>query len=256
MSDSTAKVYFVAGATRGIGLALVGAIVSKDTSAKVYAGGRDPLGSKQLVDLAAKYPGRIEPVKYVAGDQEGNTALAAQIQKKHGHIDTIIANAAIGTSTGKVHENSVQNYEEHFSINVVGPIVLFQAFRDLLKASFLPRFIAISSMGGSIEALTQVRVDNAPYGVSKAALNWIIRKIHYENDWLVTFPQCPGAVDTDMLRRGVANDATGIMKEMLKAITLRQPDDVANSLVDIFAASTREKDGGQFHNIDGGRWPW
>ena len=103
-----------------------------------------------------------------------------------------------------------------FQVNVLGPIVLFQAFRDLLKASSLPRFIAISSGAGSIGMMDMVPMDMSSYGTSKVALNWVVRKIHFENDWLstspmllqlasnfstlatVAYPQCPGAVDTDM----------------------------------------------------------
>ncbi|KAF9475796.1 NAD(P)-binding protein [Pholiota conissans] len=249
MSTSTQQIYLVTGATRGIGLALVAAIAAKDTSGIVYAGGRNTSAAQDLVDLAKKYPGRIELVKYVAGDQAGNEALAREIQKKHGHIDVVIANAGISKTTGKVHETTAQNFEAHFATNVVGPIVLFQAFHDLLKVSSLPRFIAISSGAGSLELLAHANIDNAPYGMSKAALNWVIRKIHYENEWLVTFPQCPGPTDTDMY-------IPGNLKEAFAAIPLRKPDDVANALVEIFAVSTRDKDGGQFHNVDGGRWLW
>jgi hypothetical protein len=37
---------------------------------------------------------------------------------------------------------------------------------------------------------------------------------------------------------------------------MRQPSVAADILVDIFSASTREKDGGQFHNAEGGMHPW
>ncbi|KAF9471367.1 NAD(P)-binding protein [Pholiota conissans] len=254
MSDS--KIYFVAGATRGIGLALVAAIASKEPTAFIYAGGRNPSGSPQLVELAAKYPGRVELLKYVAGDKVGNEALAKEIEHKHGHIDTLIANAAIMKGMSEIHETSVQNYEEHFSVNVIGPIVLFQAFRDLLKASSLPRFVAITSGAGSIKMIEDAPMHTSSYGMSKAALNWIVRKIHYENDWLVAYPQCPGPVDTDMAHESATADKTGMMQEVFKKFTLRKPDVVANLLVDIIMASTREADGGQFHNIDGGRYPW
>jgi NAD(P)-dependent dehydrogenase (short-subunit alcohol dehydrogenase family) len=40
-----------------------------------------------------KYPERVEIVKYVAGEKEGNDAIAAEIKAKHGRVDTVIANA-------------------------------------------------------------------------------------------------------------------------------------------------------------------
>ncbi|KAF9472159.1 NAD(P)-binding protein, partial [Pholiota conissans] len=205
----------------------------------------------QLVELASKYPARIELVKYVAADKAGNEAIAKEIEKKHGHIDTVIANAGISNPPGKVHETSVENYEEHFSVNVLGPIVLFQAFRDLLKVSSLPRFIAISSGAGSIGMMDMIPMDMSSYGTSKAALNWVVRKIHFENDWLIAYPQCPGLVETDM-----GADTTVQREEFVKHFTLRQPHEAASILVGIIRESTREKDGGQFHNIDDGRYLW
>jgi hypothetical protein len=38
--------------------------------------------------------------------------------------------------------------------------------------------------------------------------------------------------------------------------TMRQPNVTADILVDIISVSTREKDGGQFHNIEDGRHQW
>lgn len=76
-------------------------------------------------------------------------------------------------------------------INVLGPIVLFQSVREVLKASVLPRFVPISSVGGSLGMLAPGTLDLTPYGTSKAALNWVARKIHYENEWLgACFPWC------------------------------------------------------------------
>ncbi|KAF8176061.1 NAD(P)-binding protein [Pholiota molesta] len=246
----SSQIYFIAGASRGIGLALVDAIASKDPSAIIYAGARDPTGgAAQLKELAAKYPGRVEVVKYVAGDKEGNDAIAAEIKAKHGRVDTVIANAGIANYGGKVHETPVDKFEEHFSVNVLGPLVLFQSIRAVLRASALPRFVPISSVSGSLAGIQPGGMDIATYGTSKAALNWVTRKIHFENEWLVAFPQCPGPVETDMSRPLLeGNDA-------LRSI-MRQPNVAADILVDIISASTREKDGGQFHSIEGGRHLW
>ncbi len=113
MSTTTAPIYFVAGASRGIGasisvynsmsfktylaicctgLALVNAIASTDPTAIVYAGARDT-SAAQIKEVAGKYPGRVVIVKYVAGDKEGNDAIATEIKGKYGRVDTVIANA-------------------------------------------------------------------------------------------------------------------------------------------------------------------
>ena len=56
-------------------------------------------------------------------------------------------------------------------------------------------------------------------------------------------------------KNGIAMAADPKLGEVLKSIC--RPANVAASiLIDIITASTREKDGGEFHNIDGGRHPW
>jgi NAD(P)-dependent dehydrogenase (short-subunit alcohol dehydrogenase family) len=73
-------------------------------------------------------------------------------------------------------------------VNVVGPLALFQAAYPLLKASTsTPRFVPISSTMGSIELGTKVPTDQMPYGVSKAALNWLTAKLRNEHEGLGEF---------------------------------------------------------------------
>lgn len=67
----------------------------------------------------------------------------------------------------------------------MGPVVLFQALHSLLRVSPQPRFITISvsvaCMGGPQVMLP---IGSAAYGASKAALNYVTRKLHLENNWL------------------------------------------------------------------------
>ena len=67
-------------------------------------------------------------------------------------------------------------------INTVGPLVLFQSTWPLLHASTLcPKFILISSVGGSISVGTEHNKFPA-YGASKAAANYLTRKLHFEHE--------------------------------------------------------------------------
>ncbi len=68
-------------------------ILETHDSAFVYAGVRNPDSASALKDLETKYPTRITVVKCVSADVEGNTALAREIEKRHGRVDTVIANA-------------------------------------------------------------------------------------------------------------------------------------------------------------------
>jgi hypothetical protein len=76
-------------------------------------------------------------------------------------------------------------------VNVNGPLVLFQATYPLLKASTAsPKFVPISSLAGSITDGTQMSVLALPYSTSKAALNFVTRKIHFEYDNMSKLQLC------------------------------------------------------------------
>ncbi|KAF8901121.1 hypothetical protein CPB85DRAFT_1256457 [Mucidula mucida] len=243
--SSTTKVYLVTGANRGIGLALVNEIASRnaDKDIAVIAAVRD-ISSQSIADISGKYPGKIHALKYVAGDAANNQALAEEIKAKFGHVDTVIANAAIGTQ-----------FEDHFHVNALGVVVLFQAFYGLLKASKEPKFIPISSSSGSITVSMGFPVATNAYGVSKIALNFIARRIHFENDWLVCFPLDPGPVDTDMGQLARKMDKSGALGALLDAIA-RTTEVAATKLIDVIEDATREKDGGEFVDLNGGRVTW
>jgi short-subunit dehydrogenase len=72
-------------------------------------------------------------------------------------------------------------------VNVNGTLVLFQATYALLKASTsTPKFVAVSSFIGSIAIGPTIPVKLVTYGASKAALNFVVRKMHQENEGLGT----------------------------------------------------------------------
>ena len=79
--------------TAYLGLGLVTQILQAHDDAFVYAGVRNPDNASALKDLELKYPNRIAVVKCVSADVEGNTALGSDIEKRHGRLDTVIANA-------------------------------------------------------------------------------------------------------------------------------------------------------------------
>jgi norsolorinic acid ketoreductase len=108
------------------------------------------------------------------------------------HLDVVIANAGIANYFGPVLTTPVDQFKEHLEVNAVGVLVLFQAVHDLLSASKNPKFVTISSPVGSIGHQELIPIPSTAYGASKAALNYLTRKIHFENPNLVVFPLSPG----------------------------------------------------------------
>jgi NAD(P)-dependent dehydrogenase (short-subunit alcohol dehydrogenase family) len=152
----------------------------------VFAGARNP--SPELEAIAAHHSDKVHIIKLTSGDEADNEAAVAEVQKVAGRLDVVIANAAIGMVTGPSLSTSSQAMAEHYAVNTIGPLVLFQATYPLLKASSsTPKFIPISSSGGSIEKRAGTPgLPYLAYGASKAALNYLARKLRADHEGLGT----------------------------------------------------------------------
>ena len=82
--------------------------------------------------------------------------------------------------------------QEHISINAVGSLVLFQAVLPLLQKASQPKFVVMGSALGSIGGMEKRPFPMSAYGVSEAAVHYLIRKIHFENKQLIAFAVDPG----------------------------------------------------------------
>lgn len=77
-------------------------------------------------------------------------------------------------------------------VNAIGPVYLFQAVVSLLQNAEKPKFVVITSVASSIGSMEDIPFTLTNYGTSKAAINYITRRIHFENEWLIAFPISPG----------------------------------------------------------------
>ncbi|EIN06166.1 NAD(P)-binding protein [Punctularia strigosozonata HHB-11173 SS5] len=251
MDSTTPTVWLVSGANRGIGLGIVTVLAAKPDTV-VFVGARNPSAAKDLHALADKYPGKLHVVKLVSGDRQGNDAAVEEIKRLAGRLDVVVANAGVLSSVNRVLDESPEAVREHMEVNLIGTLVLFQATYPLLLASTKsPKFIPITSFGGSIALSPPVPMKLFSYCASKAALNWMARKLHseHERDGLVVFPLNPGAVDTEM-------SVTARQGETLAHVEFVPAEVVAGQIVNTIEEATRESAGGQFLDYDGKRLEW
>ncbi|THZ81901.1 NAD(P)-binding protein [Aureobasidium pullulans] len=177
----------VTGANKGLGRGFVQKYLSRPDTV-VVAAVRNPESeeSKALLNL---------------NKAQGSKLILHQEVKKQGvsHLDIVIANAGIFKSAAFLEVSKMKSSDllEHVDINVNGPVRLFQATLPLLHASRQPKFIAISSGVGTIGGAEYIPWAVTSYGASKAALNFLLRRIHIENKDLIAIAFHPGAVQTD-----------------------------------------------------------
>ena len=188
-------------AVEGIGKGLLAAFLLRPNHV-VIAGLRAPSDSTTR-DLEALPHGDGSKVIIVKIDSHSETDPKAAVETLTSHyeikkLDVVVPNAGISSYFGKAADTPAREMSEHFTINAVGPLLLFQATAALLKAAPKPKFVVISSGAGSLSQVEKLPVENTAYGASKAALNFVVRRIHYENPDLIAFPINPGWLQTEV----------------------------------------------------------
>ncbi|KAK1714272.1 aflatoxin biosynthesis ketoreductase nor-1 [Colletotrichum lupini] len=241
--------FLVTGAGRGIGSGLVASLLLRPSST-VIAAVRDPSKgpAKAQIDLPKGGGSKIIIVKIDSSVETDPTKAVSILQRDHNitALDVVIVNAGIAHSSGPVIKTSTAAIRDHLAVNTIGPLLLFQATAPLLKATVTSILGTISGM----ESLESLPPALSPYGASKAALNWFIRRLHFEEMWLTSFLLHPGTVATDMVKSVI--DGTDLKLEDLGAITVEQS---VSDLVQRVDTASRDVSG-TFQNHDGTYLPW
>jgi norsolorinic acid ketoreductase len=133
-------------------------------------------------------------VKLDSNSMTDPEAVVKQLQSQYklSKLDTVIANAGIGKDWNVVAKTSLKEVEDHFVTNSMGPFALYLATRPLLLAAPKPRFVVISTVLGSIGDQGNRPIPDVAYGMSKAAVNFLVGKIHHEEPSITSFPIHPG----------------------------------------------------------------
>jgi norsolorinic acid ketoreductase len=107
----------------------------------------------------------------------------------------VIANAGMSQMFPRVEDAKTGDLLKHYHVNVISVVMLFRAVLPLLQRSRSTlKFAAMSSETGTVGDQERFDIPNAVYGPTKAAVNWLLKKIHLENDTLIAFPAHPGSV--------------------------------------------------------------
>ncbi|KAK4443770.1 Norsolorinic acid ketoreductase [Podospora aff. communis PSN243] len=235
----TPTTVLITGGSRGIGLGLVTKFLAQPNHT-VIALNRSP---SPTLDLLPRAPGStLITLQYDASIPSSATnAIAALQEKGVSHLDIVIANAAILTGYPLVKDATREGLMEHYLVNVVGPLELYQAARGLLEKGERPRFAIVGSGAGSFAR--QPPIPHAYYGGSKAVLPWYAIRLHAEDEWLSSFVIDPGWVKTEMGNTGAAFFG---LKEAFGEV-----EDAVNGIYNVTTTATREKFGGKLVQFDG-----
>lgn len=231
------SVWFVTGASRGLGAQIVREALSRGR--QVIATARD------AASVLKAYPEAPDTLLALTADVTSQEQLNAAVEAgvaAFGRIDVVVNNAGYGL-VGAVEEVSDKAARELFDVNVFGVLNTLRAVLPVLRAQRSGHVLNISSVGGFATAPAV-----GLYGASKFALEGISEALHGELAPLgvrVTIVE-PGGFRTDFLNGSslqvepvsIADYAAGAgpVREALSTNDGRQAGDpvkAARAMVDI-----------------------
>ncbi|KAI1080907.1 putative aflatoxin biosynthesis ketoreductase nor-1 [Whalleya microplaca] len=236
----------ITGANQGIGRALVEAYLSRSNQTIIGAV-RNP-ESTTLKSIKPAEGSKLLVVKIEATSETDPAGAIEQIKAAGiNALDVVIAVAGINPASdfAEVKDMNVQALRNVFNVNTFSFVSLFSAVHPLLKASTSsPKLLAISSNASQIvEMEPTIPVKVGVYGASKAALNYLVRRTHFENPWLTSWVMNPGFVQT------ATGNASAKIWGMEKAP--HSMNDIVPGLMGKIDKATRAETSGNFYNFDG-----
>jgi 2-keto-3-deoxy-L-fuconate dehydrogenase len=197
------KTAFITGAAAGIGLATTELFLSE--GARVIATDRNLAG---LNNVAA------EAHVLDVTDAAAVIALAAEV----GPVD-ILFNCAGFVEGGSILENTEEQWEKSFAINVFAMARMIKAFLPGMLEKGAGSIINVASVAGSIKGLPNRTI----YGASKAAVIGLTKGVaaDYVTKGIRCNTVCPGTVDSPSLQQRLKD--SGDYDAARKAFTARQP---------------------------------
>ncbi|KAI8711447.1 hypothetical protein NCS52_01408100 [Fusarium sp. LHS14.1] len=246
-SKDNSTVYVVTGANRGIGLGLVKTLLSRPSVTVVASVRNDDAAASLKSDTDSVTKGENSSLIIVKLDLS-NALAPEQIRDVFtvDHVDILINNAAFSPSMALVTETPADNLRAAFEINTIGPLTVFQGLWPLLQKSTAPKVINVTS---SVGCMAIQEGPGGAYGPSKAALNWLTRALHMQNQGLVAVALHPGWVQTRM----------GELCARDWGFPGSPPETIEGSvegMLQIIDEATREKYSGKFVTYKGQELPW
>ena len=110
-------------------------------------------------------------------------------------LDVVIVNSGIFKAAAhqKVSQMKTEDLMEHLNVNTASVVRLFQATLPLQEKASNPIFLVNSAGAGTLAGMDEfAHFPLNSYAVSKAAANFLTRRIHFENPHLIAFAVHPG----------------------------------------------------------------
>ena len=234
------RVALVTGANRGIGRALVEALLARGAR-KVYAAARKP---EALAELVGASDGRVVAIRL---DITNGAETQAAVERAD-DVDLLVNNAGVVSHAFAGFEDPawLEAGRQEFETNVLGTLRVSQAFAPVLArhaGGAIVNVISVAGLVGFPPAIT--------YSSSKAALHSITQTTRQLLRGQGTFVAgaYPGPVDTDMAERftvpkvSAESAAHAILDGLEQGLEEIYPDPFAVDYGDVYAVNPKGLEG-------------
>lgn len=139
--------------------------------------------------------------------------------------------------------SNVETFSFVSLLKATHPLLEASAEKNKSAGAVAPKLLALTSNGAQIIDMDPtIPAKIGVYGASKAALNCLVRRIHFENPWLTAWVMNPGFVQTDT---GNTDARLWSMERAPQAL-----EDVVPGLMKKVDEATRAETSGNFYNFD------
>ncbi len=183
---------------------------SLDNKVAIVTGAGHPRGIGAAIATALRDEGATVITTDIRGaDETVDVTDAAQIQRcvdkvidDHGHIDILVNNAGVGVGSARLLEQTEQDFDLSFGVNVRGMLLFTQAVIPQMRTNGGGSIVNVASLSGlkAIPAIPPLYTASkfAAVGLTKA----IAQEFGPEN--IRCNAVCPGSVDTQMRSTALA----------------------------------------------------
>jgi NAD(P)-dependent dehydrogenase (short-subunit alcohol dehydrogenase family) len=221
------KVAVVTGASSGIGLAITKTYLECDAKGVVAVFRRRDI-PKELNDLQARYPGRLQVVQGDVGEEKTSIEFTRTAVDQFGRIDVLIANAAVSV-VKPLHLHSPEEWDSVMNSNVKA---LYWAARHVIPL-MISQGGGVILISGSISGEIGIPTQGA-YAPSKGALHQMTRQmaVEYAKHGIRVNTIACGTVDTPIVHRSAesSGDPQGYWSMLRNAHPIGRiagPDEIA-----------------------------
>ncbi|MFI1378312.1 SDR family NAD(P)-dependent oxidoreductase [Embleya sp. NPDC020886] len=193
-TDREPRVWFVTGASRGLGRAFAEAALAAGD--RVVGAARD-VGP--LADLTAEYDGRFVALSLDVTDRDAVFRTVARAVAAFGRLDIVVNNAGVSL-IGMIEEVTEEQARAHFDVNFFGALWVSQAVIPHLREQGSGHILQIGSMGSAVGFAS-----TGLYSAAKAALDSVTGALAMEAAGFgvhVTLVQ-PGGYETALFTHGL-----------------------------------------------------